>query len=126
MRREWTRISRWPGATGRNGWCRERSRRSGPTPRCLPGEAGEAVRKLKAETVGDINVAGPELAASLSALGLIDEYVLFLVPVVLGGGKPFFAAGAPLELQLVGVEELPDGVTALKYQPSNAVTSVEQ
>ena len=46
------------------------------------------MRKLKAERDGKIEVAGPELAHSLTALGLIDEYRIYLHPVVLGRGKP--------------------------------------
>ena len=46
---------------------------------------------LKAEFAGEIDVGGPDLARSLTALGLIDEYRLYLHPVVLGRGKPFFA-----------------------------------
>ena len=40
---------------------------------------------------GEIEVAGPELAHSLTELGLIDEYRIYLHPVVLGHGKPYFA-----------------------------------
>jgi len=50
------------------------------------------IRGLKAQLVGEIDVAGPDLAGSLTDLGLIDEYRLYLHPVVLGRGKPFFAA----------------------------------
>jgi hypothetical protein len=46
------------------------------------------------------------LAASLSRLRLIDEYRLYLHPVVLGGGKPFFEAGTSLKLRPLGVESL--------------------
>ena len=47
---------------------------------------------LKAQlTGGEFDVGGPELAQSLTDLGLIDEYRLYLHPVVLGHGKPFFA-----------------------------------
>ena len=53
------------------------------------------IRRLKAELVGEIDVAGPDLAGSLTDLGLIDEYRLYLRPVVLGGGKPFFAGPRP-------------------------------
>jgi riboflavin biosynthesis pyrimidine reductase len=57
------------------------------------------VRGLKARLDGEIEVAGPELAGSLTELGLIDEYRLYLRPVVLGGGKPFFTGSrAPLHL----------------------------
>ena len=55
------------------------------------------------------------LAASLSRLRLIDEYRLYLHPVVLGGGKPFFEAGTSLKLRPLGVESLAQGVTMLRY-----------
>ena len=89
----------------------------GPNASLLDGDLGAAVRHLKAATDGMLEVAGPELAASLSSLGLIDEYRLFLMPVVLGGGKPFFAAGARPELELIGTEQLPDQVILARYRP---------
>ncbi len=73
----------------------------------IPAEGGlEAfVRRLKAEVEGEIDVAGPELAGSLTALGLIDEYRLYLRPFVLEGGKPYFAGATPA-LRLVGSERV--------------------
>jgi riboflavin biosynthesis pyrimidine reductase len=53
------------------------------------------IRGLKARLVGEIEVAGPDLARSLSDVGLIDEYRLHLRPIVLGRGKPFFAGPRP-------------------------------
>ena len=53
------------------------------------------MRKLKAEVDGEIDVAGPDLAGSLTELGLIDEYRLYFRPFVLGGGKPYFAGARP-------------------------------
>lgn len=62
----------------------------------LVGENLEAfVRRLKDNMDGEIDVAGPALAASLTDLGLIDEYRLYLRPFVLGGGKPYFAGARP-------------------------------
>ena len=46
---------------------------------------------LKAQLDGEISVSGPDLARSLTDLGLVDEYQIYLHPVVLGNGKPFFA-----------------------------------
>ena len=48
-----------------------------------------AIRELKAERDGEIEVAGPNLAQSLTELGLIDEYRIYLHPVALGHGKPY-------------------------------------
>lgn len=53
------------------------------------------VRRLKEGVEGEIDVAGPTLAASLTDLGLIDEYRLYFRPFVLGGGKPYFAGARP-------------------------------
>lgn len=60
---------------------------------------------------GEIEVSGPNLASSLSAPGIIDEYHLYFRPFVLGGGKPYFAAVRP---QLRLVETLPVGADALR------------
>ena len=48
-------------------------------------------RKVETERDGEIEVAGPALAQSLTELGLIDEYRIYLHPVVLGRSKPYFA-----------------------------------
>jgi dihydrofolate reductase len=53
-----------------------------------------AMRQLKAGHEGEIEVAGPELTRCLGDLGLIDETRLYLHPVVLGHGKPFFSRPA--------------------------------
>ena len=59
--------------------------------------------RLKAEVEGDIDVAGPDLAGSLTDLGLIDEYRLYFRPFVLGRGKPYFAgARLPGKIQIRG------------------------
>jgi dihydrofolate reductase len=58
-------------------------------------DLGVFVRRLKQDVDGEIDVAGPLLAASLTDLGLIDEYRLYFRPFVLGGGKPYFARARP-------------------------------
>jgi dihydrofolate reductase len=84
----------------------------------LVGEDFEAaIRRLKAEQAGEIAVAGPELAGRLTALGLIDEYRLYLHPVVLGHGKPFFAAPRP-RLRLVASDRIDEDVIRLSYVPA--------
>lgn len=88
----------------------------GPNASLLGGDFGPAVEALKAATAGTIEVAGAELAAGLSQLGLIDEYRLFLMPVVMGGGKPFFGGPAVPDLTLVGVEHLPQETVLLRYR----------
>jgi dihydrofolate reductase len=75
------------------------------------------VRGLKARLVGEIDVAGPGLAGTLTDLGLIDEYRLYLHPVVLGGGKPFFAGPRP-PLHLVASDRIAEDVIRLTYVPA--------
>ena len=57
----------------------------------------------------------PEIAASPGKVGLIDEYHLYMNPVVLGGGKPFFANGTSPALRQLGAGRLPQDVTWLRY-----------
>jgi riboflavin biosynthesis pyrimidine reductase len=75
------------------------------------------IRGLKAELGGEIDVAGPKLAQSLTDLGLIDEYRLYLHPVVLGRGKPFFAGPRP-PLRLVASDRIGENVIRLTYVPA--------
>lgn len=76
-----------------------------------------AIRTLKAEREGDIEVAGPDLAGHLTDLGLIDEYRIYLHPVVLGSGKPFFAGPRP-RLRLVATDRFSGDVIRLTYVPA--------
>jgi dihydrofolate reductase len=76
----------------------------------------EEVEALKAEPGGDLMLGGADLAASFMRLELIDEYRLYIHPVVLGAGKPFFpAADVPLRLQLAGTRTFGNGVVLLRY-----------
>jgi riboflavin biosynthesis pyrimidine reductase len=72
---------------------------------------------LKARLDGEIEVAGPELAGSLTDLGLIDEYRLYFRPVVLGRGKPFFAGPRP-PLRLVASDPIGEDAIRLTYVPA--------
>ncbi|MBL8538106.1 MAG: dihydrofolate reductase family protein [Hyphomonadaceae bacterium] len=85
----------------------------GPNATLLGDDLEAAVRKLKSEVDGEIEVGGPKLAASLSNLGLIDEDHIFLHPVVLGHGAPLFADAQP-KLRLLG-SEVGDGAVRLRY-----------
>jgi hypothetical protein len=67
--------------------------------------------------VGEIAVSGPDLARSLTDLGLIDEYRLYFHPVVLGRGKPFFAGPRP-PLRLVASDLIGEDVIRLTYVPA--------
>jgi dihydrofolate reductase len=77
-------------------WVVSRSLKSvGPNATLVADDFEKVIRKLKAELAGEIHVGGPVLAQSLTEAGLIDEYWLYLRPVVLGGGQPFFARPPP-------------------------------
>jgi dihydrofolate reductase len=89
----------------------------GPNATLIGGDFEAAMRKLKADLDGEIEVGGPKLAASLTKLGLIDEYHVFLHPVVLGKGAPFFAGVQPL-LRLAASERIGESTIKLAYVPA--------
>jgi dihydrofolate reductase len=86
----------------------------GPNATLVENGLEAMIRGLKAQRVGEIEVAGPDLARSLTDLGLIDEYRLYLHPVVLGRGKPFFA-GPRSPLRLVASDLIGEDVMRLTY-----------
>jgi dihydrofolate reductase len=99
-------------------WVVSRSLKSvGPNATLVDGDLEAAVRGLKAKYDGEIWVGGPELAGSLTRLGLIDEYQLYLRPAVLGGGTPFFA-GPRAPLRLLASERIGENTMRLTYVPA--------
>ena len=99
-------------------WVVSRSLTSvGPNATLVEDDFEAAIRGLKAQLVGEIEVAGPDLARSLTDLGLIDEYRIYLHPVVLGRGKPFFAGPRP-PLRLVTSDLIGEDVIRLTYVPA--------
>jgi dihydrofolate reductase len=99
-------------------WVVSRSLKSvGPNATLVADDIEAVIRGLKARLVGEIEVGGPELARSLTGLGLIDEYRLYLHPVVLGRGKPFFAGPRP-PLRLVASDLVGEDVIRLTYVPA--------
>jgi dihydrofolate reductase len=76
----------------------------------------EAVRQLKAASGRDLTVGGPTLAAHAITAGLVDEYHLFVWPVVLGGGKPFLPKRARLQLDLLDEKRFGNGMVYLRYR----------
>jgi dihydrofolate reductase len=89
----------------------------GPNATLVEDDLAAAIGELKAGRVGDIAVAGPDLARSLTDLGLIDEYRLYLHPVVLGRGTPFFAGPRP-PLRLLASDLISEDVMRLTYVPA--------
>ena len=96
-------------------WVVSRSLKSvGPNATLVADDLEAVIRRLKAERVGEIDVAGPDLAGSLTNLGLIDEYRIYLHPVVLGRGTPFFAGPRP-PLRFVTSDRMDADVIRLTY-----------
>jgi dihydrofolate reductase len=89
----------------------------GPNATLVADDIEAKIRGLKAGLAGEIAVAGPELAQSLTELGLIDEYRLYFHPVVLGRGTPFFAGPRP-RLRLVASDPIDEDVMRLTYIPA--------
>ncbi|HKF24036.1 MAG TPA: dihydrofolate reductase family protein [Candidatus Angelobacter sp.] len=89
----------------------------GPNATLVADDFEKVIRGLKAELAGEIQVGGPALAQSLTEAGLMDEYRLYLRPVVLGGGKPFFAGPRP-PLHLVASDLIVDDLIRLTYVPA--------
>jgi dihydrofolate reductase len=98
-------------------WIVSRSLESVGPNATLVGDLEAVIRGLKDDLAGEIQVGGPDLARSLTDLGLIDEYRLYLHPVVLGRGKPFFAGPRP-PLRLVASDLIGEDVVRLTYVPA--------
>ena len=99
-------------------WVVSRSLKSvGPNATLVEADIEAVIRGLKARLVGEIAVSGPDLARSLTDLGLIDEYRLYFHPVVLGRGKPFFAGPRP-PLRLVSTDPVGEDTVRLTYVPA--------
>jgi dihydrofolate reductase len=99
-------------------WVVSRSAPSlGPNATLVGDDLEAAIRTLKADRPGEIEVAGPGLARSLTDLGLIDEYRIYLHPVVLGHGTPYFAGPRP-PLRLVTSDRIGEDVIRLTYVPA--------
>jgi dihydrofolate reductase len=99
-------------------WVVSRSLKSvGQNARLVESDLEGAILELKAGRDGEIEVAGPDLAHSLTELGLIDEYRIYLHPVVLGHGKPYFAGPRP-PLRLAASDRIGEDVIRLAYVPA--------
>lgn len=117
---EWHQEERAFAAAWRNQpkWVVSRTLKSvGPNASLLGDGFEGAIRQLKAERDGEIEVAGPVLAQRLTELGLIDEYRIYLHPVVLGHGTPFFAGPRP-PLRLITCDRIDESVLRLTYVPA--------
>jgi dihydrofolate reductase len=78
----------------------------------------EAVRRLKAEAGRDISVGGPDLASQAIRAGLVDEYHLFVAPIVVGRGKRSLPDDVRVELELLDERRFANGMVYLRYRMS--------
>ncbi len=99
-------------------WVVSRSLKSvGPNATLVEDDIEAVIRGLKSRLAGEIDVGGPDLARSLTDLGLIDEYRLYFHPCVVGHGKPFFAGPRP-PLRLVASDRIGESAIRLTYVPA--------
>lgn len=99
-------------------WVVSRSSKSvGPNATLVGNDLEGTIRRLKTQMVGEIEVGGPDLAGSLSEVGLIDEYRLYLRPFVLGRGTPFFSRSRP-RLRLESSDLVGEDTMRLTYVPA--------
>jgi dihydrofolate reductase len=89
----------------------------GPNASLVEVDLEAAIRELKARLAGEIDVAGPALAGSLTDLGLIDEYRIYLHPVLVGRGKTYFTSPRP-PLHLAASDRITEDVIRLTYVPA--------
>jgi dihydrofolate reductase len=76
----------------------------------------EAIRQLKANAASDISIGGPHLAAAAIRAGLVDEYHLFLHPVVVGGGTHWLQGDVRMNLELLDERHFDNGVVHIHYR----------
>jgi dihydrofolate reductase len=81
----------------------------------------DEIRELKAQPGGDLVLGGADIAAAFMRHDLIDEYRLYVHPIVIGQGKPLFqASDAKINLQLAETRTFGNGVVLLRYQVQRA------
>jgi dihydrofolate reductase len=117
---DWDTMEREYAAAWRSKrkWVVSRSLTSvGPNATLVDNDIEAVLRHLKAQLAGEIEVAGPNLVGSLTDSGLIDEYRIYLHPIVLGGGNPYFAGPRP-PLRLAASDLIVEDVIRLTYIPA--------
>ena len=94
--------------------------RVGPNATLMREVDPDEIRKMKSEPGGDMSVGGADLAATFIAHDLIDEYRLYIHPVVIGEGRRLFPDGVHLDLTLVESRTFANGVVLLRLSPAAA------
>ncbi len=76
----------------------------------------DAVRRMKDEAARDISIGGAHLAAAAIRAGLVDEYVQFLTPIIVGGGTRFLPDDVRVELELIDERRFSNGFVSVRYR----------
>jgi riboflavin biosynthesis pyrimidine reductase len=76
----------------------------------------DAVRELKAGATRDVAVSGPALAAHAIRAGIVDEYHLFIAPVIVGSGNPYLPGKVPVKLELLDERRFDNGMIHVRYR----------
>ena len=76
----------------------------------------QAVGAMKSAAIRDLSIGGPQLAAEAIKAGLVDEWQLFFVPVLIGGGTPIFPRAARERLALSEQRRFGSGTVFLRYR----------
>jgi dihydrofolate reductase len=71
---------------------------------------------MKASATSDLTIGGPDLAAHALRAGLVDEFHLFIRPVLVGGGKPALPSNTRADLELLDDRRVGNGVIYLRYR----------
>jgi dihydrofolate reductase len=87
----------------------------GPNATLVRDVVPDEVRELKAQATGDLSLGGATIVAAFQRHGLVDEYWLYVHPVVIGEGRPLFPRGAHIDLQLLETSAFGNGVVRLRY-----------
>jgi len=89
--------------------------RVGPNATLVRDVVPAEVRELKAQAAGDLSLGGAEIVAAFLQHGLVDEFWLYIHPVVIGEGRPLFPPGVHLDLRLLETHAFGNGVVRLRY-----------
>jgi dihydrofolate reductase len=93
--------------------------------RLARGGIEEEIQKMKEQPGKDIGIGGTSLVSALAPLGLIDEYRILVVPVVLGSGKPLFKEiKERVDLKLRKTRTFSSGLVLLDYHPEKKMSSI--
>jgi dihydrofolate reductase len=87
----------------------------GPNATLVRDVVPDEVRALAAGATGDLSLGGADIVAAFQRHGLVDEYWVYVHPVVIGEGRPLFPRGAHIDLHLVETHAFGNGVVRLRY-----------